>query len=145
MKKLIFTIIFVIVIALLALTGCGRSEQDIHNGKSSAVQQPTTQPTDIDKQLTEPEQQPQSTPEEESDNLRTFTLEELKNYDGKDGRAAYIAIDGKVYDVSDSARWRKGTHNGFAAGNDLTSKIKSVSPHGERVLNNIPIVGVIED
>ncbi len=34
--------------------------------------------------------------------MRKFTREELKKYDGKNGRPAYIAYKGKVYDVSDS-------------------------------------------
>ena len=31
---------------------------------------------------------------------KIFTLDELKNYDGKEGRKAYIAVDGVVYDVT---------------------------------------------
>ncbi len=73
--------------------------------------------------------------------LREFTLEELSQYDGLDGRQAYIAVNGFVYDVSDSARWRGGSHNGFRAGADLTEEIQGVSPHGTRVLDNIPRIG----
>ena len=29
-----------------------------------------------------------------------MTLEELKQYDGKDGRPTYVAIEGDVYDIS---------------------------------------------
>jgi predicted heme/steroid binding protein len=39
---------------------------------------------------------------------RKFTLEELKQYDGRDGRPAYIAYKGKVYDVTDSFLWIDG-------------------------------------
>ncbi len=43
---------------------------------------------------------------------RKFTLEELRNYDGKDGRPAYIAYKGKVYDVTDDFLWAGGDHQG---------------------------------
>ncbi len=35
---------------------------------------------------------------------KIFTLDELKNYDGKEGRKAYIAVDGVVYDVTNVER-----------------------------------------
>lgn len=47
---------------------------------------------------------------------KTFTKEELQKYDGQDGRPAYIAIDGKVYDVSEDASWQGGKHHGYTAG-----------------------------
>ncbi len=73
--------------------------------------------------------------------LRDFTLEELSAYDGRDGRDAYIAVDGFVYDVSDSSLWPNGLHrNTHQAGQDLTEAITG-SPHGESVLDNIPRIG----
>ena len=35
-----------------------------------------------------------------------LTIQELKNYDGKNGRKAYIAYKGKIYDVSESFLWK---------------------------------------
>ncbi|MEA5013177.1 MAG: cytochrome b5 domain-containing protein [Candidatus Limiplasma sp.] len=72
-----------------------------------------------------------------------LTLEELAAYDGKDGNPAYIAVDGVIYDVSGSSRWKNGEHNGYSAGQDLTDKIKSVSPHGLSVLTRMPVMGKI--
>ena len=51
---------------------------------------------------------------------KIFTLDELKNYDGKEGRKAYIAVDGVVYDVTNVAAWQGGTHHGNNAGNDVS-------------------------
>lgn len=34
------------------------------------------------------------------DQLRTFTLDDLRQYDGKDGRPIYISIGGKVFDCT---------------------------------------------
>jgi predicted heme/steroid binding protein len=72
---------------------------------------------------------------------KTFTIEELSDYTGKDGTPAYIAVDGIVYDVTSIAQWRGGTHNGFEAGKDLTNEIKNISPHGVSKLKGLPIVG----
>lgn len=75
--------------------------------------------------------------------MKEFTLEELAKYDGKEGRKAYIAVDGIVYDVSDSKRWKNGNHNGFSAGKDLSEFIKK-SPHGKKVLERLKKVGTLK-
>ncbi|MDO5689103.1 MAG: cytochrome b5 domain-containing protein [Tissierellia bacterium] len=70
-----------------------------------------------------------------------FTLEELKTYNGRDGNRAYVAVDGIVYDLTDSSLWKDGRHNGFEAGADLTTAIKEESPHGVSKLTGMPVVG----
>ena len=64
---------------------------------------------------------------------QTFTLKELARFDGREGRPAYVAVDGTVYDVSASARWAGGQHVkcdlGSKAGRDLSSEIKSAPKH----------------
>lgn len=72
-----------------------------------------------------------------------LTLEELSQYDGIDGNPAYVAVDGVIYDVTDSAAWKEGGHNGFEAGKDLTEEIKNVSPHGVSMLERVPAIGRI--
>ena len=72
---------------------------------------------------------------------RKFKLEELKQYDGKDGRRAYIALKGKVYDVTDSVLWAGGEHQAqHEAGNDLTEEIGD-APHGEEILKRVKLIG----
>lgn len=70
-----------------------------------------------------------------------LSLEQLKHFDGKDGRPAYVAVDGVIYDMTDSVPWKNGEHNGFKAGNDLTKEIKEISPHGVGKLQNVKAVG----
>jgi predicted heme/steroid binding protein len=73
---------------------------------------------------------------------RRFTLEELKQYDGKDGRPAYIAYKGKVYDVTDNFLWIDGAHQGeHSAGKDLTEEMAK-APHGEETLERVKLVGI---
>jgi predicted heme/steroid binding protein len=74
---------------------------------------------------------------------RKFTLEELKQYDGKDGRPAYIAYKGKVYDVTDDYLWIDGDHQGeHAAGKDLTAEMVQ-APHGEETLERVKLIGIL--
>jgi len=75
--------------------------------------------------------------------LKQFTLDELKQYDGGEGRPAYIAYKGKVYDVTESFLWAEGGHQGqHVAGKDLTSDM-GMAPHGEETLERVKLVGVI--
>lgn len=61
--------------------------------------------------------------------MKQFTAEELATFDGKEGRAAYVAFKGVVYDVTDSAMWGDGDHEGMHfAGADLTSEHED-APH----------------
>ena len=72
-----------------------------------------------------------------------LTLDELSKYNGKDGNPAYIAVDGVIYDVTESKMWKDGEHNGYTAGKDLTEEIKKISPHGTSVLKKMKEVGKI--
>lgn len=71
---------------------------------------------------------------------KIFTLDELKNYDGKEGRKAYIAVDGVVYDVTNVAAWQGGTHHGNNAGNDVSDRIVK-APHSKSILEKLEVVG----
>ena len=74
-----------------------------------------------------------------------LTTEELSKYDGQDGKSAYIAVDGVIYDVTNVEFWNGGSHNGYAAGLDLTEEIKNVSPHGVVKLQGLPVIGKLKD
>lgn len=72
---------------------------------------------------------------------RQFTLAELSQYDGKDGKPVYIAYKGKVYDASNSRLWKTGKHAAsHVAGTDLTEALAK-APHTEAVLSRLPILG----
>ncbi len=79
-----------------------------------------------------------------SGNLPVFTVDELAQYNGKDGNRAYVAVEGVVYDVTDVPQWAGGEHNGYSAGQDLTDAIENVSPHGVGVLDGVPVVGTLQ-
>ncbi len=74
--------------------------------------------------------------------MKEFTLEDLKAFDGKDGRPAYVAYDGGVYDVSDSGMWDAGDHEGMhLAGGDLTAAHDD-APHDVHIVD-FPKVGTL--
>jgi len=72
---------------------------------------------------------------------KEFTLSELGEFNGRNGKQTYIAFKGRVYDVSDSPMWIDGDHMAsHEAGKDLTSEIE-IAPHGEEMLQKAKQVG----
>lgn len=61
---------------------------------------------------------------------KDLTVDELAQLDGKEGRPAYIAYKGNIYDVTGSKLWNEGNHlKKHMAGFDLTNALKN-APHG---------------
>lgn len=70
-----------------------------------------------------------------------LTGDQLALCDGKEGRPAYFAYAGTVYDASRSRLWQQGTHMGrHTAGMDLTEALK-LAPHGEDKVTAMPVAG----
>ncbi len=75
---------------------------------------------------------------------RVFTKESLAEFNGKNGRPAYVAYEGKVYDVSESVMWENGEHEDeHMAGADLTAEMED-APHFADELDVFPVVGTLE-
>ena len=89
----------------------------------------------------EPEEEEES--EEPSSTLPVYNAQTLAEFDGRDGRRAYIAIDGVVYDLTGSPRWRNGNHNGFQAGQDLSRQIPQ-DHRADMRFERFPVVGTYE-
>jgi len=75
---------------------------------------------------------------------KDFTLEELSTYDGSSGRAAFVAVNGTVYDISKEATWGGGTHFGLYAGKDLSTEFMGCHKGMVETLNKLPKVGVLK-
>jgi len=74
-----------------------------------------------------------------------MTRTELAKHDGRDGRPAYIAVNGTIYDVTASPLWQGGNHQGsHQAGHDLTEELKG-APHVRAVVERFPVVGRLEE
>ncbi|MDR3580072.1 MAG: CopD family protein [Oryzomonas sp.] len=76
-----------------------------------------------------------------TDMTSELTLEDLVVFDGQEGRPAYFAFEGKVYDATQSKLWKQGVHMGrHKAGNDLTEAL-SLAPHGREVVTALTSAG----
>ena len=72
--------------------------------------------------------------------MKDFTTAELAEFDGTGGKSAYVAYKGVVYDVTESAMWGDGDHEGMhQAGRDLTADHDD-APHDVYV-TDFPEVG----
>lgn len=74
---------------------------------------------------------------------KDMAADELASYDGKDGHPAYFALDGRIYDATESPLWKEGNHVGrHQAGFDLSDALKQ-APHGKEKLGSMPVVGTL--
>jgi predicted heme/steroid binding protein len=72
---------------------------------------------------------------------KDLTPDELSQFDGKEGRPAYFAYSGKIYDATGRRLWKGGNHVGkHLAGFDLTDALK-LAPHGEDKVVSLPVAG----
>ena len=130
-KKLL--LITLLAVAALALAACTPQTPAATATPVPQTEQPSQAPASP---------APEASPEAAvSEGGLELTLEELTKFNGKDGARAYVAVDGIIYDMTDSAAWKNGDHNGFEAGKDLTDAIKNQSPHGTGKLSGVPEVG----
>ena len=114
--------------ALLVLAACGTTTDE---------EAPTTEDPAVEEEVNDDAAGKTS----EESVLEEFTAAELSEYDGQDGNPGYVAVDGVVYDVTGNEAWAGGEHAGeLVAGNDYTEEILE-SPHGESVLEDLPVVG----
>jgi predicted heme/steroid binding protein len=72
-----------------------------------------------------------------------LTKEQLAYYDGSDGRPAYTAVSGVIYNMTDIIQWGGGTHFGLYAGKDLTNVFMKCHNGMIEVLANVPQVGTL--
>lgn len=74
-----------------------------------------------------------------------MTRDELASFDGEQGRKAYVAVSGKVYDVTMSPHWQEGNHQDVhRAGADLTVELQR-APHVRSLIERFPVVAVLEE
>ncbi len=71
---------------------------------------------------------------------KIFTIEELSQYNGKDGNPSYVAVDGVVYDMTKV--FKNGSHFGHTAGEELTEGF--YKKHVKSQITKYPVVGILE-
>ena len=129
-KKIIFLTMILILVVSLAACAPKTKDDDIT---------PTPKPTSVSTPTSTPGSAVTTSPAQG----QTFTLAELAKFNGTKGEKAYIAVDGKVYDVTKHPMWKLGKHFGYKAGKDHSKTILT-SPHGKSKLSDVPLVGTIK-
>ena len=84
----------------------------------------------------------QKVPKTNNEDEQIFlTIDQLAQYDGREGSPAYIAVNGIIYDISPIPQWAQGVHFGVSAGQDVTRRVQLC--HGSQILNLLKVVGRI--
>ena len=74
---------------------------------------------------------------------KEITPDQLSQFDGRDGRPAYIGYKGMIYDMSNSRLWKNGSHMvKHHAGSDMTGALPQ-APHNEDKVLAMPQVGML--
>lgn len=129
MKK--YTLLVLLIALVMTLSACAPEPQ--------AVAQPVQAQSEG-----QSETQPMTEKEAVVEDGIQLTIEELVEYNGKNGMPAYLAHDGIIYDVTDVPQWSKGEHNGIKAGTDITGIIEK-APHGVKNLKlGTPVGKIVE-
>ncbi|MBI5015606.1 MAG: cytochrome b5 [Deltaproteobacteria bacterium] len=77
--------------------------------------------------------------------MKELDQQALAQGDGKEGRPALVAYQGRVVDVTGSKRWPGGLHlRRHQAGADLTADL-AAAPHGPEMLERFPQVGTLAE
>jgi arsenite oxidase small subunit len=79
---------------------------------------------------------------ESSDGDRVFTIDEVRKFDGKEGRPLYLVFKGNVYDLSDSKLWANGMHMQQHSFDEKLEETISDAPHHEEVLSRFKKIGI---
>jgi predicted heme/steroid binding protein/uncharacterized membrane protein len=78
-----------------------------------------------------------------SEPIKEFTPLSLSEMNGREGRPAFVAYQGKVYNISSSKLWTGGLHMRIhLAGQDLSASLPN-APHGQETLERFPVVGTL--
>lgn len=79
----------------------------------------------------------------EGPQLKRYTRAQLALRNGQDREEVWIAYKGKIYDVTSSRLWFRGTHYEHWSGQDLTDELAD-APHTDQVFRNFSIVGELD-
>ena len=137
-------IILIVLFGVFLAIGCAGDKPVTPNetGTPEQAVTPVEVVTSIGEKATERQTASEMQNVIEKSETKEYTLEELAEYNGKNGKA-YVAYQGQVYNVSDNDLWKNGSHKGCNAGIDLTGKMDT-APHGAEILKGYPVVGTLK-
>ena len=74
-----------------------------------------------------------------------LTVQELSEFNGRDGKPPYVAIDGIVYDLSKINKWKDGKHHGILAGQVLTEEYYRCHSKKLNLIKKSKVVGRLKE
>lgn len=74
--------------------------------------------------------------------LPIYTKQQLALRNGQDKPQIWVALNGLIYDVTESRLWKDGKHYEHWAGQDLTDELPD-APHTKTVFEKFAVVGVL--
>lgn len=74
--------------------------------------------------------------------LTVYTRSQLALRNGQDKPEIWVALNGIIYDVTESRLWRNGKHYEHWAGQDLTPELAD-APHTEKVFERFKAIGIL--
>jgi len=77
------------------------------------------------------------------DKLPEYSKSHLALRNGQDKPEIWVALNGIIYDVTESRLWKNGKHYEHWAGQDLTDELKD-APHTEGVFLKFKAVGKLK-
>jgi membrane-associated progesterone receptor component len=80
-------------------------------------------------------------PQDANPNVLTLTREQLMQFTGMNGKPAYVAVNGIIYDVTNNAAWSLASHFGLTAGRDLTAEFASCHSGQQWILAQLKPIG----
>ena len=134
MKRPFLLIMVLLLIVIPFIAGCS----------SNQAAQPSTNKDSV------PQKGTTNEINSKTNNVKEFTLEELAQYNGLNGKPAYVAVKGVVYDVTNAKLWRAGAHSPIGeknvAGQDLTAKLAGAPPshQNQEFWDKLPKVGILK-
>lgn len=119
-----------ILLSAIVFVGCTTStttDSDAAGSAGSTTGETNTSQTDT------------STDDSQLATSAEFTLAEIAEFDGQNGNRCVVAVNGIVYEISDSSLWVNGSHTTSSGrafcGADLSDVITQ-SPHGSSKLSS---------
>lgn len=74
-----------------------------------------------------------------------LTEQELSEFNGRNGKPPYVAIDGIVYDLSKINKWKNGKHHGMLAGQVLTEEYYRCHSKKLNLIKKSKVVGRLKE
>jgi predicted heme/steroid binding protein len=120
---------------------CQPEPQTLHSINQQVPKEPELQQMEQNSSLQDDQQEVCQKAEPVKD--LKLTKEQLALYDGSEGKDAYVAVNGIIYDMTDNIRWAGGTHFGLYAGKDLSGAFNSCHNGVTEILAKLPRVGTL--